>query len=126
MTFLSPREDFVVRTLSVLQGCWARLRYTAQLRDSRGYYAHWGFSRTHGEEKAQIAILQAHRELFREFLRQRVQDVASQCGSEGFEAVLESGVKNLVPVGVNRAAELHFTATLFALEQLRIAKHPAA
>jgi hypothetical protein len=126
MTFLSAREDFVVRTLGALQGCWARLLYTAHLRDSRGRYAHWGFNRTHGEEKAQAAMLQAHRELFRDLLRQRIQDVAGQCGDDEIETALESGTRNLLPPGANRAAELHFTAVLFALEQLRIAKHPAA
>ena len=125
MTFLSAREDFVLRTLGALQGCWERLVYTAKLRDGRGHYAHWGFDRTHGEEKAQSAILQIHRELFRRLLRERIQDVATQ--SEGnLKPAVEGGVQNLVPAGINRAAELHFTAVLFALEQLHNAKDPAA
>ena len=125
MTFLSARDDFAVRTLGALQGCWERLVYTAKLRDSRGHYSHWGFDRTHGEGKAQSAILQIHRDLFKRLLRERIQDIAGQCERD-IKTSIEGGIQNLVPAGVSRASELHFTAVLFALGQLHNAKYPAA
>ena len=125
MTLLSAHEDFVVRTLGALQGCWARLVYTAQLRDPNGKYSHWGFDRMHGAEKAQATIQQAHREVFRNILRQRIEELAGECGAATANNTVKVRV-DLVPAGVSRAAQLHFNAVLFALVQLHNAKHRVA
>jgi hypothetical protein len=125
MTFLCAKDDFVVRTLNSLQGCWSRLLYAAQLRQPDGSYLHWGLARTHGAEKAQHAIEQAHRELFREALRLRMQEIAGQCSVSEAHAANEQKLA-LLPAGVSRAEQLHFNAVIFALLQLHNAKRPAA
>jgi hypothetical protein len=125
MTLLSAHEDFVLRTLGSLQGCWARLVYTAQLREPNGTYSHWGFDRIYGEEKAQATIQQAHREVFRTILRQRVEELASEGAAATAGRTIKTDV-DLVPQGVSRAAQLHFNAVFFALVQLHNAKHRVA
>ena len=124
MTLLSANEDFVVRTLGALQGCWARLIYTAQLLDERGRYSHWGLNRTYGTKKAQETIQQAHKEVFRTVLRQPIEELAQREGVDSVDAVAMAG--KLIPQGTGRAAELHFNAVFFALVQLHNAKHRVA
>lgn len=124
MTLLSAQEDFVVRTLGALQGCWARLLYTAQLRDQSGRYSHWGLDRTYGGEKAQATIQQAHKDVFRMVLRQPIRELAQNNAVDSADGATVG--ENLVPQGTGRAAELHFNAVLFALVQLHNAKHRVA
>lgn len=123
MTLLSAQEDFVVRTLGALQGCWARLIYAAQLRDENGRYSHWGLDRTYGGDKAQATIQQAHKDVFRKVLRQPIKELAHE--SVDSASAVAIGEK-LIPQGAGRAAELHFNAVLFALVQLHNAKHRVA
>lgn len=124
MTLLSPREDFVVRTLASFYGAWARLAYTAGLLQADGRYAHWGFIRTYGGEKAQATIAGAHREVFREVLRQPIQQIAAERSRHQDAPIVLHA--NYIPGQASKAAALHFNAVLFALAQLDSAKRPAA
>src|SRR5205823_14780087 len=47
---LSPFEDFMKRTMSVLQGVWSKLNYIRELRSSDGRYSHWELVRSDGED----------------------------------------------------------------------------
>ena len=124
MIFLCADDDFVVRTLGALRGCWARLVYTAELRQADGRYEHWGFIRTHGEQNSQAAIERAHRQMFREVLRRPISELANGDALDRARAAL-AGRLNLLPNGTRRAARLHFTAVAFALSQVP-ASNPAA
>lgn len=124
MTLLSPHDDFVIRTLGALGGCWRRLLYVSALRGESGAYSHWGFVRLHGEDKAQAAMHQAHKEVFREVLRRPVPQLIAEERSE--ESSQELRPELLAPSDAGRAARLHLNAVLFAIEQTRHAKHPSA
>lgn len=69
---MSAEEDFSVNTLSALPRTLSRLRYLAGLRQDDGEYFHWGMARVHGETSANVAIAQAHSQVFRELLRKPV------------------------------------------------------
>jgi len=125
MTLLSAHDDFVLRTLGALQGCWARLVYTAQLRDENGRYLHWGLDRVYGTEKAQATMQQAHREVFRQVLRKKMEDLAREEGGASPVAAV-TAESCLMPPGTSRAAQLHFSAVFFALARLRNAKNRVA
>lgn len=75
---LSPLQDFVQRTMSSLQGVWAKLNYIRELRRDDGSYEHWGFSRVHGEAACQQTIADAHSELALELLRTPMPELSEQ------------------------------------------------
>jgi hypothetical protein len=50
---LSAFEDFMKRTVTTLQGVWARLNYIRELRQADGTYEHWGLARIHGSIAAE-------------------------------------------------------------------------
>src|SRR5205807_3879862 len=61
MTLKSAFEDLSRTTLEALNGCLRRLEYLAGLKESRGEYSHWGFSKVYGEQPARKALTAAHR-----------------------------------------------------------------
>ena len=66
---LSPFEDFMKRTMSVLQGVWSKLNYIRELRSSDGRYSHWGLVRSHGEDATNTMLADVHSELYLQVLR---------------------------------------------------------
>lgn len=66
---MSAFEDLLKRTLGPVAGLWGKISYLASLRDGKGIYEHWGFTRSHGELSAQNAFSQAHSSLFSQILR---------------------------------------------------------
>jgi len=61
------RQDFADTTLAKLANPFARLAYLASLRDfARDEYGHWGMENLYGAEAANTALIQLHREVFRE------------------------------------------------------------
>ncbi|HKR31769.1 MAG TPA: hypothetical protein VJT08_14905 [Terriglobales bacterium] len=49
------------RTLSAIQGQFARLAYLASLQDAPGNYRHWGLAREFGDEEVSRAFHHSHR-----------------------------------------------------------------
>lgn len=48
------------RTVSAVQGNFARLAYLASLQDAPGKYHHWGLAREYGEEEVRRAFHHTH------------------------------------------------------------------
>ncbi len=115
MTLVSAYEDFRTRTLGALPGLWARLRYLAGLRTPDGAYRHWGMSRTYGPEAAQKAAAAAHSEIFLQFLRTPLQQLAREFS----DATTSSGEpldwKLFVPGDLGGGSEKHFNSIVSAL-----------
>ena len=58
-------EDFTLTTLAVIPNVFARLIYTASLRDlSTGRYEHQGLTALYPEEAVQQALAECHGEIF--------------------------------------------------------------
>ncbi len=68
MTFKSAFEDLSRTTLEAVAGYLRKLEYLAGLRESKGGYSHWGFSKVYGETPAKTALITAHREAVSEVL----------------------------------------------------------
>lgn len=81
MVLLSPKEDFVQRTLAAIAGLLARLAYVANLREDRGY-DHWGLERIYGDQAARMAIGEAHSDLWSQVLRTPLRRLAAEYESE--------------------------------------------
>jgi hypothetical protein len=97
MTLKSAFEDLSRTTLEALNGCLRRLEYLAGLKESKGQYSHWGFSKVYGEQTARKALTTAHRTVVSEVLstplRDLLEDAESTCEREGIEP--EDYLKNL-------------------------------
>ena len=63
VTLKSVKEDLQARTLHAVSGLLGKFEYFASLRQNDGSYSHWGLSRVYGEEAAQRALAEAHRNL---------------------------------------------------------------
>lgn len=75
---LSPLQDFMQRTMSSIQGVWAKLNYIRELRRDDGGYEHWGFSQIHGEAACQQTIADVHSELALELLRTPIPELSEE------------------------------------------------
>ena len=49
------------RTISAVQGNFARLAYLASLQDAPGRYQHWGLAKEYGEDEVCQAFRRSHR-----------------------------------------------------------------
>ncbi len=75
-------EDFVARTLSELPGDFARLVYTASLRDTaRDCYCHERLEAVYPVGAVQQALAHCHAELFLKFLEKPLEQQAEELGS---------------------------------------------
>ena len=75
---LSPFNDFVKRTMSSIEGLWAKLNYIRELRREDGSYEHWGFARVHGEAACQQTIADIHSQLALELLRTSMSQLSDE------------------------------------------------
>jgi hypothetical protein len=127
MTLTSPLDDFVRNTLAAIPGILGKLDYVAGLRENCGGYLHWGLARVYGEESAQQAAVEAHRQVFSEILRTPINALledAFKCAS-GRESEAATSLETLfrrapalMPPGVPSAPALHFSSVLHALSAL--------
>lgn len=117
---LSAFADFM-QSLNVLNGIWSRLNYVRELRETDGRYRHWGLAQSHGEEKTDRAIAEAHSELHLQFLRSPLQEVFEQLslGAEDAECsslqLAESMCKEkerIRPEDLRGGSPKHFYAVL--------------
>jgi len=124
MTLKSALEDLSRTTLEALSGCLRKLEYLAGLRQSKGNYRHWGFSKVYGEAPAMKALTAAHRiavsEVLSTPLRNLLEDVeaSSQETGVGTERYLESLTKKedeLLPNDPGAGSARHLNSVLHAL-----------
>ena len=123
--FLSPEEDFRLRTLDAVRDTLAKLAYIVGLHDG-GRYDHWGMIRTHGESAAQEAIARAHTQVFLEVLATPLEQLMRQAGqaseSEPQErplTILHQRMRDAVPADTDGGTAAHLS---FVLESLWLAE----
>lgn len=133
MTLYSPTEDFLHRTVAHLPSVWAKLEYLASLRMEEGVYEHWGLARVFGQEPAQKAIEQTHRQLVLQLLRtplsMLVDEAKSAADRQGvplnvYLDTLYSQGAHLLPTKLGGGSAKHFNSVLLALSALAACPRP--
>lgn len=127
MTLYSPLEDFTQRTLAGVPGLWPKLAYMASLRaeqEEEEGYQHWGMKRVFGEEAAQRAIEQAHRNIVLQVLRTPLAVLMEEarraaeregCPVNVYVQELNSQGELLLPKKLGGGSMKHFNSVLLAL-----------
>src|SRR5437667_12788420 len=124
MTLKSALEDLSRTTLEALSGCLRKLEYLARLRQSRGDYSHWGFSKVYGELSARKALTTAHRAVVSEVLSTPLSDlqddVAASSEKTGMDAEqylerLAQKQGELLPNDPGAGSARHLSSVLHAL-----------
>lgn len=133
MTLFTPLEDFMLRTVSSVEGMWSKLEYVADLRKESGGYEHWGLERVFGHEPAERAIAAAHRNLVLELLRTPLPKLMEEARLSArqhnlpvnmYVQGLYSRGQELLPEKLGGGSAKHFNSVLLALSALA-ACHPA-
>ena len=119
--------------MRALTGIVGKIEYVASLRDARsGNYSHWGLSRAYGEQAAQQALAEAHRQLFLKLLRTPVcalrDDVmlssgALQMTASEYMERFRNQLQALLPQDLSGGSARHFSSVLHVLSIL--VSHPA-
>lgn len=127
MTLLSAWDDLQKTTLKVIKGSLRKLEYLAQLRDAKGGYLHWGLARVHGQERANAALAESHRNHLSKVLctplRELLDDVGASSQEAGtskeeYLAHLSAGVPHLLPSNNGVGSSRHLTSVIQALSSL--------
>ena len=127
MTFKSVQEDLQTRTLRAVSGLLGKLDYFVSLRQQDGSYSHWGLSRVYGEDAAQRALADAHRNLvssiLRTPLRKLLKDLEESCapknlGQTQFLEDLENREGVSLPADPYAGSRRHLNSVLRALSAL--------
>lgn len=122
---LSPFEDFMRRSVSVLQGVWSRLNYIRELRDSDGRYEHWGLSRIYGNDAAEKMIADVHSELYLQLLRIPLSELLEQlelsaedagCSAVQLSEQLYRDRRRITPQELRGGAPEHMRSVLLIAE----------
>lgn len=114
MTLLSAFDDFL-GTLAAVPGQFSQLRYMAGLRTTVRAYHHWGMTRIHGEREAQVAIGEAHQQVFVRLLRTPLRQIVEQARATRDFAFLRNAEKDwesLLPNDLGGGSRHHFIALL--------------
>jgi|SRR5262249_55063646 len=124
---LSPFEDFMKRTMSILQGVWSKLNYMRELRSPEGKYEHWGLAATHGEQAANKMLADVHSELYLQVLRTPVRELFEQlelsaedaeCSPTQLAEQLHKNRKRITPEDLRGGAPEHLRSVLLIHELL--------
>lgn len=140
MTLSSPLEDLQRSTLQAIAGVLRKLEYLAGLRSSAGHYAHWGFSRAHGETAADESMAKAHRSALSRALStplrrlmQEVEEYSRECNIPPAVYVEQLLARNntLLPPEPGAGSARHLNSVLHALSEVeknrpKAATRPAA
>lgn len=128
MALKSALDDLRENTLAAVAGLVGKVAYLAGLRQqARAGYAHWGLSRTYGEEGSQKAFAKAHRELFLKVLRTPLRDLREDVSVSSAEAKvptqeyvekLRMRAEDLLPGDLGGGSARHFSSVLHALSSL--------
>ena len=128
MAFLSALQDVQKTTLKAIVGSLRKLEYFAQLRDGSGGYSHWGLTRVHGKERADVALAESHRCELSNALRTPLQilekDAEETSREEGvpegqYLERLSAKLPRLLPPDPGAGSGRHFSSVLQALSSLR-------
>lgn len=120
----SPAEDFSKTTLASVSGTLGKLQYLAGLRQGNGNYFHWGMARRHGEANANLAIAQAHTDLFLATLQMPIRKLweEAQSVAEDQSASIQEYMgrliekrEALIPSALRGGARRHFNSVLLGL-----------
>ena len=124
---LSPFEDFMKRTMSVLQGVWSKLNYIRELRSSDGRYSHWGLVRSHGEDATNTMLADVHSELYLQVLRTPLSELFEQlelsaedtdCSSARLAEQLYKEGPRLTPCDLRGGSPEHLRSVLLITDLL--------
>jgi hypothetical protein len=127
MTLKSINEDLQLRTLRAVSGVLGKLEYFTSLRREDGSYSHWGLSRVYGEEAAQRALAEAHKnnvcQILRTPLRNLLEDAQESGGhnaeeQERFLQQLRDREADSVPKDPSAGSRRHLSSVLHALSAL--------
>jgi hypothetical protein len=118
---LSAFEDFMQRTMSVLQGVWSKLNYIRELRESGSTYEHWGLAQLHGKRAAGEVIGDIHSELYLQLLRTPLPDLLEQlkmsaedcdCSPSQLAEKLDQQREKITPKDLRGGAPEHLESVL--------------
>ena len=127
MTLKSVKEDLQARTLHAVSGLLGKFEYFTSLRQDDGSYSHWGLSRVHGEEAAQRALAEAHKnnlsQILRTSLRNLLEDARESSGHNGMEQQdflqqLKDHEAESLPKDPSAGSRRHLSSVLHALSAL--------
>jgi hypothetical protein len=121
MTLLSAEQDFSERTLAAIHGALRRLLYVAGLRGVDGRYEHWGMLKIHGEAATQSAIRQSHAGALLDVVRTPVQQLDAELRMSEDQVLADAAKahpERMLPEGTPKAAALHLSSILLALDAL--------
>ena len=130
---LTAFEDFMLRTMDVLQGVWSKLNYIRELRAPDGSYEHWGLARIHGEETTHAMIADVHSELYLQLLRTPLPELLEQlhlsaddadCSAAQLARQLRESTGKITPQDLRGGAPEHLKAVLLIADLL--SKHSQA
>jgi hypothetical protein len=120
----SPIDDFSQHTLKAVSGTLGKLQYVVGLRQGNGEYFHWGMARSHGEASANLAIAQAHTNVFLTVLRTPIRALWEEARTlaldqrdelRDFIARLQQRSESLIPKELQGGTRRHFNSVLLAL-----------
>jgi hypothetical protein len=127
MTLKSVKEDLQARTLRAVSGVLGRLEYFTSLRQEDGSYSHWGLSRVYGEEAAQRALAEAHKnnvsQILRTPLRKLLEEAQESSGlnpeeQASFLQQLQDREAESLPRDPSAGSRRHLSSVLHALSAL--------
>ena len=128
MILKSALEDLLGTTLAGVAGVVGKIQYVASLQNVvRGTYSHWGLTRAYGEQAAQQALAEAHRQLFLTVLRTplsalrnevMISSAALQMTAGEYVQSLRNQEQLLLPQDLNGGSARHFSSVLHALSIL--------
>jgi len=131
----SPNDDFSKTTLAAVPGLLGKLQYVVGLRQGNGEYYHWGMARSHGEASANLAIADAHSNLFILLLRTPIRvlwveasGLAAELSISVREYVgrLQAQPERFIPPQLRGGSGRHFNSVLLALCSLAAVSEPKA
>lgn len=122
---LQSLQDFMNRTMNVLQGMWSKLNYIRELRTEEGQYSHWGLARTYGKEATEKMIAGVHSQLYLQTLRTPLRELFSQleisaiqagCSRAQLARQLHNARRRLIPKDLQGGAPEHMRSVLVIAE----------
>lgn len=125
MKAIGALHDFRTHILPAIPGLWARLSYTAELRQADAY-DHPALAATHGSQASCAAIAAAHRDLFLSLLRtnlwQLLEDLVVSAEADGeapHSYLMRLCQTDLFPANLGAGEREHFESVLVAMQLLQ-------
>ena len=116
------------RTVSAVNGNFARLAYLASMQDAPGLYRHWGLEREFGEEEVSRAFAHSHRVVMETILQTDVSELVGdlKLGAEEQGKTVPEFIHHLLSaplvrtIGLPLHTEKHFKFVLQSLRSLAL------